>query len=231
MILVINKKSSLEKIYKDYPGLEVIDVTSKSESEFVKLSPFYPHGNIPIPNSNLTATCVEAVWQGLKVFQGQDIDFECFKNNTMENLKRTERKNGKTIGHRYGISANAPILPYFEARMKIYVPLYKYVLDNIPIIKSLLEYINHMANSRSVILLDYNTNLDVRDISRPLSHAGLIKHYLEGNYPNENLGLIPFTPEECENNKKEEKKSLKEWHLFLTKKAQSQTAQTTLFDL
>ena len=38
-----------------------------------KLSPFYPHGGIPVPFSEgVTATCVEAVWQGLKVFESAE---------------------------------------------------------------------------------------------------------------------------------------------------------------
>jgi hypothetical protein len=36
---------------------------------------------------------------------------------------------------------------------------------------------------RSVVLLDYETNGDVEDLSRPLSHAALVKHFLEGNWP------------------------------------------------
>jgi hypothetical protein len=31
--------------------------------------------------------------------------------------------------------------------------------------------------------LDYNTNQDVNDPSKPLSHAFLIKAYIEGLYP------------------------------------------------
>ena len=46
-----------------------------------KLSPFYPHGGIPVPFSeSVTAMCVEAVWQGLKVFENCGIDTELFKN-------------------------------------------------------------------------------------------------------------------------------------------------------
>ena len=43
-----------------------MDVTSKVTDGIVKLSPFYPHGDIPLPFSQgYTATCVEAVWQYL----------------------------------------------------------------------------------------------------------------------------------------------------------------------
>jgi hypothetical protein len=34
-----------------------------------------------------------------------------------------------------------------------------------------------------VVLLDYETNGDVEDLSRPLSHAALLRCYLEGKWP------------------------------------------------
>lgn len=35
----------------------------------------------------------------------------------------------------------------------------------------------------NIVLLDYETNADIDDLSRPLSHASLIKQYLEGTWP------------------------------------------------
>lgn len=41
------------------------DVTSGAKDGLVKLNPFYPHGDIPVPFSeDYTANCVEATWQG-----------------------------------------------------------------------------------------------------------------------------------------------------------------------
>ena len=78
--------------------------------------------NIPIPfTDGLTATCVEAVWQGLKVFDGADVDFAAFRNDTMRDLKRTVRKYGMPKGHRKG-AYGKELLGYFEARMLIYLP-------------------------------------------------------------------------------------------------------------
>ena len=37
--------------------------------------------------------------------------------------------------------------------------------------------------ARTVVLLDYETNGEVEDLSRPLSHAALVKCYLEGKWP------------------------------------------------
>ena len=60
-------------------------------------------------------------------------------------------------------------------------PLSKYAVgfakENIKI-RKLLE-------THDVVLLDYNLNPDNADKSKPLSHAELIKMYLEGRYPEE----------------------------------------------
>ena len=40
-----------------------------------------------------------------------------------------------------------------------------------------------ISKTKKIILLDYNTNQDVDDPSKPLSHAFLIKAYIEGLYP------------------------------------------------
>ena len=116
MILIESHKKKPENILKKYPGAILADVTSKATDSLVKLSPFYPHGGIPIPFSEgMTATCVEAIWQGLKIFENSDVDVCLFKNDTMKNIKRSVRKNGKPLGHRKGVNGNE-LLDYIEAR-------------------------------------------------------------------------------------------------------------------
>ncbi len=158
----------------EYPDCIIIDVTSKGEGEWQKLSPFYSHGGIPVPGmSGSTAMCVEGIWQGLKTFAGEGIDRSCFHNDTMKNLKRTFRKHGRCIGHRYGNE----LLEYIHARKQIYVPSYFWMLEHC--CQEQVKKIKVMAQSRTVILLDYDTNGDVEDYRKPLSHASLIKKYIE----------------------------------------------------
>ena len=93
-----------------------MDVTSKATDGLVKLSPFYPHGATPVPFSQgYTATCVEAVGQGLKVFEDEDVDVKMFLNDTMKDIKRTVRKHGWVLGHRRGVHGTE-ILGYVEAK-------------------------------------------------------------------------------------------------------------------
>lgn len=95
MIIIESKRKKIENILKKYPDAVVADVTSQAKDGLVRLSPFYPHGDIPVPFSEgYTAACVEGVWQGLKVFEDEDIDISMFSNDTMKNIKRTVRKHG-----------------------------------------------------------------------------------------------------------------------------------------
>lgn len=198
MIFVANKKRSLDKIQKDYPGAHIFDITSSAPTiQGQKLSPFYPHGNIPIPGDSkgMTATCVEAIWQGLKVFENTGIDCAMFKNDTMKNIKRTVRKYGKPLGHQYGVFSST-ILNYSDAKRLIYAVAYKYVLDNIPSVHSLVTQLAERSKSEDIVLLDYNLNPDNRDASKPLSHAEFVKMYIEGRYPEKEEDFKPYSAEE-----------------------------------
>ena len=180
-IYVANKKSKIENIRKKYPNASIFDITSTSEYEILRvLSPFYPHGNIPVPGMpNIKAACVEAVWQGLKVFEDCGVDYETLRNDTMKDIKRTVRKYGNPLGHQYGNR----LLNYADARWLIYLPTYLYMLENVPSVQHTLQRIKERLQEKDIVFLDYNTNCNVVDYSKPVSHAGLVKAYLEGNYP------------------------------------------------
>ena len=59
MIVIDSKRKKRENILKKYPDAIIADVTSHAEDDLIKLSPFYPHGGIPVPFSEgVKATCV-----------------------------------------------------------------------------------------------------------------------------------------------------------------------------
>ena len=60
-IVIKNKKCSIDKIKKEYPDCVIIDVTSKAKDEFKKLSPFYPHDEIPFEPYDHTHLCASSV--------------------------------------------------------------------------------------------------------------------------------------------------------------------------
>lgn len=186
MIYLANKRRKEEGIRKQYPNAIILDVTSKA-GWAQQLSPFFPHGGIPIPNSNgMTGASVEGIWQGLKVFETQGISFSHFRNTTMKGLKRTVRTLGKPLGHQYGVKSDE-MLSYLEARVAIYLPTYKWVLSNVPAVADLVRRIKEKAQETDIVFLDYNTNEDYTNLKSPLSHAALVKLFIEGRYPETSL--------------------------------------------
>lgn len=187
MIIIESKRKKIENILKKYPDAVVADVTSQAKDGLVRLSPFYPHGDIPVPFSEgYTAACVEGVWQGLKVFEDEDIDISMFSNDTMKNIKRTVRKHGRVLGHRKGV-LGTEILGYMEAKHQIYIPTYRWMLEHKAM--DIIERLRKASETKTIVLLDYNTCYDVDDETKPLSHAYLVKAYAEGLYPFDDLRL------------------------------------------
>lgn len=181
MVVIESKRRKRENILKKYPDAVIADVTSQATDGLVKLSPFYPHGGIPVPFSEgYTAMCVEGIWQGLKVFESADVDVNMFANDTMKNIKRTVRRFGKPLGHRKGVNGTE-LLGYIEARKQIYLPAYKWVLENK--VANIIERLREASMTKTIVLLDYTTNCDIDNPKTPLSHAFLIKAYVEGLYP------------------------------------------------
>ena len=106
-IQVAGRRRSAETLTKEFPGALIIDVTSRAAGPWVRLSPFYPHGGIPVPRSpGVTAQSVEGIWQALKVFATADVDPARLSGTRMAGIKRTVRKYGPVLGHRDGLYGN-----------------------------------------------------------------------------------------------------------------------------
>lgn len=210
MIIVESKRKKLEGLKKKYPDAIIADVTSKSNNALRKLSPFYPWGDIPIPYTpNMVATCVEAVWQGLKVFENADVDVDTFTNAKMRGLKRTTKKYGKILGHRRGVNGHV-LFDYLEARKRIYIRSYKWMLENKAL--DIIIRMREASQTKTIILLDYNTNCDIFNLSKPLSHAYLVKAYVEGIFPFEDV-----------------KKKIIHHHYYCGRRTRSWTTEETVF--
>jgi hypothetical protein len=180
-VTIESRRKKLNGLGKIWPGAAIIDVTSKSIEPWVRFSPFYPHGGIPIPHTpEGTAQSVEGLWQGLKVFELEDIDPEKWAITDMSGIKRGGKRRGAVRGHRFGVSSET-LLGYRDARFQIYLPAYKWVLENKLVTQ--VKELGKLLSDKPLVLLDYETNMDPEDLSSPLSHAALIKYYLEGNWP------------------------------------------------
>ncbi len=179
--VVASRRLSAARLEKTYPGACFIDVTSKGEEPWVRFSPFYPHGGIPVPLSpGYEAMSVEGIWQALKVFEHADVDFSKMRVTSMSGLKRSARSFGPVHGHRAGVHGEV-LLDYQTARRRIYLPAYRWVLDHR--LRDLVSDLQRLGEEARVMLLDYETNTDLDDLTRPLSHAGLIVRYLTDTWP------------------------------------------------
>jgi hypothetical protein len=178
---VASRRSSVGSLQRRYGDATVIDVTSRGPLPWIRFSPFYPHGGIPVPCSpEQTGMSVEGIWQGLKVFARQDVDPSKLANTTMRGLKRSARQFGAVLGHRAGLQGDR-LLTYAEARRLIYLPTYRWVLDHR--LQDELAELRRLGAAQLVVLLDYETNGDIDDLTRPLSHASLILRSLEERWP------------------------------------------------
>ncbi|TMR03399.1 hypothetical protein ETD83_10865 [Actinomadura soli] len=161
-------------LHRDFPDAWILDVTSRAPQPWVQLSPFYPHGGIPVPgHTDRTAQSVEGVWQALKVFTSEQEDFTKLEITAMKGIKRTVRRLGPPLGHRF----DGRLLDYEEARRLIYLPTYRWMLDHRA--TDLVAELRELSAERTVVLLDYTTNADVADLSTPLSHAALIAQQIQ----------------------------------------------------
>ena len=158
----------------------VVDVTSRGPEPWVRLSPFYPHGDIPVPLSpGEVGASVEGIWQALKVFADVDVDVSKLAVTKMTGLKRTVRKFGPVLGHRDGLRGSG-LLDYETARRRIYLPAYRWVLDNCA--SDVVAELRELGAGRRLVLLDYTTNGDVANLATPLSHAALVARHLAGEW-------------------------------------------------
>lgn len=160
MIILESKKDNLQKIVKMNPEVIIADVTINSNNALKRLSPSFEWGNIPVPNTFLYAPSVEAVWNELRIAE-----------------------NDKDV-YRIGCGGRV-VYDYIKARKKIFIPTYRWMLEN-----NAAEIIKRMrvANrDKTVVLYDGEDNYDIENPSKPLSHAYLVKAYVEGLSPYEDV--------------------------------------------
>lgn len=183
MIVVESKRRDLETLGKMYPDAIIADMTIEARNCLRRLSPLYQHGGIPIPNSGyITASCVEAIWEGLKVFEDEDVDTSLFVKKVPKELKRFSQRNGKLLGHRFGTNG-LEILNHNDACRRILIPVYRWVLDYK--VQDIILRLREASESKTLVLLDYNTKCDLHNFMEPLSYAYLVKAYAEGLPPYE----------------------------------------------
>jgi hypothetical protein len=182
MNITVRHRQSAASARSNQPTAEIVDLTSKAPAPWVKFSPFYPHGDIPVPGApGRLAASVEGLWQALKVFERADVDPRKLDITSMTGLKRSVRSLGPVLGHRPALGSGE-LLGYIAARRALYLPAYLHVLTK-HLQPELAELRRLAGLPGGLILLDYETNTDIDDPRKPLAHAGLVMHHLQGTWP------------------------------------------------
>ena len=128
-------KEELIQIYSRHskPKYQMINVTSKSSSEFKALSPFFlgPVTIEPYEGEKLSCNVFENAWQYSKIYKGYE-DKEKYltwakKGFEAKKANRFPMGRGKKPLHSL-YKGNE--LKYIEARKKIYCPLYEFAVLN-----------------------------------------------------------------------------------------------------
>lgn len=176
MIVVESKKKSLESLNLDYPDAIIIDMTNQGEGGWIKLSPLYPHGGIPVPfSTGYFSETVEGIWQGLKVFEHEGVSLKPMRIMSMKGIKRSGKNLGACLGYQKGMDSEE-LLNEVDARRQIYIPVYEWLLENR--CKNLVQKLREYSSTYVVVLLDNETNSDIEDTKKPLSPASLIVRYI-----------------------------------------------------
>ena len=190
-MITITEKKNATMMTSKYPNALIIDV-SYSSMQYIRykvlnpygvLNPFYPHDKIHVPfTDGYTGVSVSAIWNSLKVFEKSDVNVN-LRNCTDIDMMR--RKNlGQLIGFRQGFYNNY-IMDVEEARRKILIPMFRWMLEQKTY--CIIEYLREIAQQQDIVILDDSINCEITNINQPLSYAWLIKSYIEGLNPYEDI--------------------------------------------
>lgn len=142
-----------------------IDVSSYGSEGWNVLSPRYDHGGIPVPGMpGKVSRTLEGIWQGLKRFPDAPEDLAMFETG------RPKKRRGKPLGHVYEDKVLAGVV---EARERIFVPAYSWMLANLPSAKAKYEELLVLARTHMVYIYDRDANGEIK-VDKPYAHAAFL---------------------------------------------------------
>ncbi|MGL6072839.1 MAG: DUF6939 family protein [Fimbriiglobus sp.] len=148
-------------------GAAVYDVSSYSDHPYCTLSPFWPHGGIPVPGMpGTTSDSVEGIWQGLKLIDGK-IAPRYFRG-------QGHKRGGIPRGHQFGDK----LLKIVEAREKIYRVSYEWMLDNRADPELIAGFIVQALAGVTQYLHDVSNNGRIGNPDEGWAHAAVLVQYL-----------------------------------------------------
>jgi hypothetical protein len=184
------------KIYvwgpKDRPNVPTnafkINTTSTSTDFGQAFSPFMNQGTIEF--HGLKSHNVENMWQGTKTY-GQYVnnysDWKLWRDGILGDTKAHRYPMGKGARPEFSYIKSLGKLGYIDARMQIYIPIYRQKLDKF--CQRQIQSVVDILTLTDVWLFDFDGYLTDRSLDEvfadPASKAGhafVIKQYIEDNY-------------------------------------------------
>ena len=145
----------------------VYDVSSNADHPFCTLSPFWPHGGIPVPGMiRTTSDSVEGIWQGLKLIDGK-IAPRYFSG-------QGHKRGGKPRGHQFGDK----LLKIVEAREKIYRVSYEWMLNHKADPELIDRFLSQAFAGVPQYFHDVSNNGNIGDPDEGWAHAAVLVQYL-----------------------------------------------------
>lgn len=171
-IFLSRQEASALRKDQDSDNLPIHDVSSNSPTASI-LSPFSKSQiTIPVPGmQEMRSTSVEGIWQGLKIINNE-IDTSLFK--TEERIKKRRNDDYQTTKFAY----NKEPIDIKSAREKIYIPAYKYFIDNVLPNTYIQNYLRTSLAGIDQVFHDVDGNGDISDTTKPLSHASVLTSIL-----------------------------------------------------
>jgi hypothetical protein len=166
------------------PDVLSVDTLAACEPQMLRwrpLCPFHvmPRAAIPVPGRpELASRSVEAVWQGLKIVEGE-LGLEQFQNEPRKRPPDHERG----AGYRYEDSVfrlGDRVLGLVVARYLIYLPTYLHVLAQLVPNEQLGAIEAWLNSGRDVAFYDWDANMDIDDASSSFSHSALLAQWFSG---------------------------------------------------
>lgn len=148
-------------------GAVVVDVSSTADHPFCTLSPFWPHGGIPVPGApGVTSDSVEGVWQGLKVIDG--------KTAPRYFSGQGRKRGGKPRGHQYGDK----LLGIVDARERVYRVAYEWMLEHRADPGLVGGFVERAFAGAAQYFHDVSNNGRIGDPDEGWAHAAVLVQYL-----------------------------------------------------
>lgn len=158
-------------------GAVVIDVSSYAEHPYCTLSPFWPHGGIPVPGTaGAVSDSVEGIWQGLKLIGG--------KTAPRYFVGQGAKRGGVPRGHQYGDK----LLKIVEAREKVYRVAYEWMLEHRADPALVAGFVGRALAGVTQCFHDVSNNGRIGDPDEGWAHAAVLVQYLNRRCEREAAG-------------------------------------------